>query len=99
MPIHTDVADDLVVIELLAGARVLVSVRHQVRPTQAAGLGVMAHYRMAAMAEGDAPADRCLLILPDLDLVRPMTMTPGAAIANLDPTVLRDALLRLAATS
>lgn len=99
MPIHTDVADDLVVIELLAGARVLVSVRHQVRPTQAAGLGVMAHYRMAGMAEGDAPADRCLLILPDLDLVRPMTMTLRAAIANLDPTVLRDALLRLAATS
>lgn len=96
-PIHTDEADDLGVAELPSGVRILISVRHRVRPTQAASLGVLAHYRMLAMAQDEPPADRCLLILPELDLRRPMTMTPRAAIANLDPIVLREALLRLAA--
>lgn len=48
-------------------------------------------------AQGEAPVDRCLLNLPDVDLRRFMTMTPRAAIANLDPVVLREALLRPAA--
>jgi hypothetical protein len=93
--VHTDDADDLGVVEMPVGTRVLVSVRHQVRPTQAVSLGVLAHYRMAAMVQGKASADRCLLVLPNLELHRPMTMTPRTAIANLDPLVLRDALFRL----
>ena len=95
-PIQTDDPDDLGVADLPSGVRVLVSMRHQVRPTQAASLGALAPDRMATLAGGEAPADRCLLILPDLDLRRPMLMTPRAAIANLDPIVMREALLRLA---
>lgn len=95
-PIQTDDVDDLGVVESASGARVLVSVRHGVRPTQAASLGVLAHYRMEARARGNSQVDRCLLVLPELELKRPMAMTPRAAIANLDPVVLRDALLRLA---
>lgn len=95
-PIQSGDVDDLGVVESASGARVLVSVRHGVRPTQAASLGVLAHYRMEARAHGDAQADRCLLVLPELELKRPMAMTPRAAIANLDPVVLRDAMLRLA---
>ena len=95
-PIQSGDVDDLGVVESASGARVLVSVRHGVRPTQAASLGVLAHYRMEARAQGDAQADRCLLVLPELELMRPMAMTRRAAIANLEPMVLRDAMLRLA---
>lgn len=94
-PLH-DEDDDLGIVETAYGLRLLVSVRHHVRPTQAMALGVLARYRMTAAARGESPADRCLLILPDLDLQQPIWMTPRAAVANLYPVVMRDALVRLA---
>lgn len=91
-----DESDDLGIVELHAGAPLLIMQRHGVRSTQAASLGVLTHDRMVSMAQGAGRPDRCLLILPDLELHRPMAMTQRVVIANLSPRVLRDGMVRFA---
>ena len=81
--------DDVAVLEMASGLRVLVTTRHDVESSMAVSPGVAAHYRALKKSRG---ADKCLLVLPGLVIDKPMKLTSLSAISSADPVVIRAAL-------
>lgn len=81
--------DDVAVLEMANGLRVLLTTHYGVESSMAVSLGVVAHYRAVTKSRG---ADKCLLVLPGLTIEKPMKLTSLCAISNADPVVIRAAL-------
>lgn len=80
--------DDVAVVEMASGLRLLVTTCHGAGSSTAVSRGVMAHYRAVRKSRG---ADKCLLVLPELKIDKPMKLTGLSAISSADPVVIRAA--------
>ncbi len=72
---------------------VQVTVLRNIASTDVVRQGLLAHHQMAQKQTGPA---QCLLVVPDLDIDRPMFMTSRVTITDMDPDHLRDSLTRMA---
>jgi hypothetical protein len=85
--------NDVATLELGVDREVLVTVLRNIASTDVVRQGLLAQHRMTEQYKGWG---QCLLILPDLDIGRPMFMTSRVAITNFDPDHLRASLVRMA---
>lgn len=85
--------DDVATLNLGLDRQVLVTALRNIASTDVVRQGLLAHHRMADKYKGWA---QCLLVLPDLDIERPMFMTSLVAITNMDPDHVRASLVHMA---
>lgn len=85
--------DDVAMLELGLDRRVLVSLLHGVPSTDVVRQGMLAHHRMINMR---APWMQCLLVLPDVQLERPMLLSHRVTITNMDADLVRASLVHMA---
>lgn len=85
--------DDVASLDLGSDRQVLVTVLRNIAATDLVREGLLAHHRMMDKLSGWT---QCLLVLPDLNIERPMFMTSRVAITCMDPDHVRASLVHMA---
>jgi hypothetical protein len=85
--------DNVASLDLGSERQVQVTVLRNIAATDLVREGLLAHHRMTDKRSGWT---QCLLVLPDLDIERPMFMTSRVAITSMDPEHMRASLVHMA---
>ena len=85
--------DDVALLQLGSDRPVLVTLLPEVAPTDVVRQGMLAHQRRV---NARANWIQCLLVLPDLQLERPMLLSHRVAVTNVDPELVRASLVCMA---
>jgi hypothetical protein len=86
-------ADDVVVIDFEADRSVVVKLLADVGSTDVVLAGVLAHNRLTSGTD----LQRCLLVLPNASIPRPLFLTPRVALCHMSAEQVHEALLQLSA--
>lgn len=84
---------DVATVDIGMDCRVLITLLKNVASTDVVRQGLLAHYRITA---GHKCGVQCLLVLPDLDLERPIFISSRVVITNMNPDHVRASLVRMA---
>lgn len=88
--LHAD--GDVATLDIAMDRQVFVTLLMNVAPTDVIRQGLLAHHRMTDRNKGWT---QCLLVLPDLDLERPIFMSSRVVITNMNPDHVRASLVRM----